>query len=272
MVRLGEDLSIVKQCELMSLSRSSYYHEPKPESAHNLKLMKMIDEIYLEAPSYGHRSMTYELNRQGEQVNRKRVHRLMRIMGLVPMYPRPRFNKGSKDHYKYPYLLGGLNITRPNQVWATDITYIPLDTGYLYLVAILDHYSRYVVSWELSNNMEVDFCIQAIENALRLGYKPEIINSDQGSQFTSEAWTGLMKRENIAISMSGKGRCWDNILIERLWRSVKYEEVYLQDYLTYQEAKEGLNKYINFYNSTRIHTSLRRRVPREVYFSDRTCS
>jgi putative transposase len=229
--------------------------------------MRLIDELYLKAPFYGHRSMTYELNRMGERVNKKRVHRLMREMGLMTMYPRPRFDTASKEEYKYPYLLKSLEVTRPNQVWGTDITYIPIQTGYLYLVAILDLFSRYVVSWVLSNNMEVDFCIQAVKNALKVGLKPEIINSDQGAQFTSKAWTILLKQEGIQVSMSGKGRCWDNIFVERLWRTLKYEEVYPKEYTTGEEAHEGIKWYFNFYNMERIHTSLGLKVPKEVYFS-----
>lgn len=229
--------------------------------------MKLIDQLYLKAPFYGHRSMTNELKKMGEGVNKKRVHRLMKKMGLVTMYPKPRFNANLKEDYKYPYLLSNLTISRPNQVWGTDITYIPIETGYLYLVAILDLYSRYVVSWILSQNMEVDFCIEALENALRSGFKPEIMNSDQGSQFRSKAWTNVLKEEGITISMSGKGRCWDNIFVERLWRSLKYEEVYIKGYETTIEAEQGLSCYFNFYNGERIHTSLGKKVPKEVYFS-----
>lgn len=228
----------------------------------------MIDEQYLTTPFYGHRSMTHELNRKGEFVNKKRVHRLMKMMGLVTMYPKPRLIEWTKEHYKYPYLLNNVKITRPNQVWGTDITYIPIETGYLYLIAILDLFSRYVVSWVLSNNMEVDFCVQALEKALRIGFRPEILNSDQGVQFTSKAWTEVLKREGIMISMSGKGRCWDNIFVERLWRTVKYEEVYPKNYVTGQEAQEGLDWYFNFYNTQRIHTSLVQKVPKEVYFGN----
>lgn len=208
--------------------------------------------------------MTNELKRMGEVVNRKRVHRLMKCMGLVTMYPKPRFNGASKEDYKFPYLLKNLEITKPNQVWGTDITYIPIETGYMYLIAILDLFSRYVVSWVLSNNMEVDFCIEALEKALKTG-KPEVINSDQGVQFTSKAWTSLLKQEGIAISMSGKGRCWDNIFVERLWRTLKYEEVYPKEYETAIEAQQELNGYFNFYNLERIHTSLGLKVPKEVY-------
>jgi putative transposase len=229
--------------------------------------MRLIDELYLKAPFYGHRSMTNELNKIGEEVNKKRVHRLMKKMGLVTMYPKPRFNAASKEDYKYPYLLNKLQIARPNQVWGTDITYIPIETGYMYLVAILDLFSRYVVSWFLSNSMEVDFCIQALEKALKTGFKPLIINSDQGAQFRSKAWTSLLKQEGIEISMSGKGRCWDNIFVERLWRTLKYEEVYPKDYATSIEAQQGINGYFNFYNLERIHTSLGLKVPKEVYFT-----
>lgn len=267
LVNADSSLSIVRQCDLLGISRSSYYYEPRPESADNLRLMRLIDELYLTAPFYGHRSMTNILNKRGEHVNKKRIHRLMKIMGLVAMYPKPSFKKGSNENYKHPYLLNGLKITRPNQVWGTDITYIPIETGYLYLIAILDLYSRYVISWVLSNNMEVDFCIKALENGLKTGFKPEIVNSDQGAQFTSKAWTELLKQENIAISMSGKGRCWDNIFVERLWRTLKQEEVYLKNYATGLEAKQGLDWYFNFYNTERIHTSLTQKVPKEVYFA-----
>lgn len=266
MVSCEEDLSIVKQCDLIGIPRSTYYYEVRPESEDNLRIMKLLDRLYLKAPFYGHRSMTHELNRMGEKVNKKRVHRLMKCMGLVTMYPKPRF-KGSKDEYKYPYLLKNLEITKPNQVWGTDITYIPMETGYLYLVAILDLFSRYVVSWVLSNNMEVDFCIEALKIALKTGFKPEIMNSDQGVQFTSKAWSSLLKEEGIEISMSGKGRCWDNIFVERLWRTLKYEEVYPKEYGKVKEAQEGLTWYFNFYNVERIHTSLGLKVPKEVYFS-----
>lgn len=229
--------------------------------------MRMMDELYLTAPFYGHRTMTIELRRKGEHANKKRIRRLMKEMNLVAMYPKPRFDKELKEHYKHPYLLSNLKITKPNQVWGTDITYIPIQTGYLYLVAILDLYSRYVVSWVLSNNMEVDFCIRAMKIALKSGFKPEILNSDQGSQFTSKAWTELLKREGILISMSGKGRCWDNIFVERLWRTLKYEEVYPKNYATGLEAKQGLDWYFNFYNTERIHTSLAGKIPKEVYLN-----
>jgi putative transposase len=229
--------------------------------------MKLIDQLYLRAPFYGHRSMTNALKKMGEDINKKRVHRLMKNMGIVTMYPKPRFNAFSKEEYKYPYLLDKLPITKSNQVWGTDITYIPMETGYMYLIAILDLFSRYVVSWVLSNNMEVEFCIEALEKALKTGFKPEIMNSDQGAQFTSKAWTGILKQEGVAISMSGKGRCWDNIFVERLWRTVKYEEVYPKGYMTGKEAQQGLEWYFNFYNTERIHTSIDLKVPKEVYYA-----
>lgn len=211
--------------------------------------------------------MTTELKKMGEDVNRKRVRRLMNVMGLIAMYPRPRLNMASRECYKYPYLLNGLDITRPNQVWGSDITFIPVENGYLYLIAIMDLFSRYVVSWILSNSMEVEFCLQALKKAFRTGIRPEIINTDQGSQFTSKSWTGLLNNEGVAISMCGKGRCWDNIFVERLWRSLKYEEVYLKGYATVNEAQSGLDSYFRFYNEERSHTSIGSRVPQEVYFA-----
>lgn len=261
-----ECIPIFKQCELLGIARSSFYYAPIPVSTENLELMKKIDLIYLEKPFYGSRRVTEELARKGEYINRKRTQRLMRIMGLETIYPKRRINCNTKDSYKYPHLLKGLKIIRPNQVWGTDITYIPVGTGYLYLVAIVDLYSRFIVSWELSNNLESDFCIRALEEGLKGGVRPEILNSDQGSQYTSKAYTGILKDSNIAISMSGKGRCWDNIFVERLWRTLKYEEVYLKDYSTGKEAQDGINMYLNFYNKERIHTSLSNNTPWEVYY------
>ena len=263
-----EHLTIARQCELINLPRSTYYYKPIPESELNLRLMRMIDQQYLITPFYGHRKMTEELKKKGEFVNKKRVHRLMKEMNLEATYPKPRTSIGRKGDYKYPYLLNNLNINKPNQVWGTDITYIPIETGYLYLVAIIDFYSRYVISWALSNNMECDFCIEAIEEALRMGINPEIINSDQGAQYTSKAWTELLKKRNIAISMSGKGRCWDNIFVERLWRSLKYEEVYPKNYETGKEAKEGIDWYFTFYNNERIHERLVYKTPKSVYLGE----
>lgn len=227
----------------------------------------MIDEQYLITPFYGSRLMKEELKDRGEHINRKRIQRLMRIMGLEAMYPKPRTSIGNKDHYKYPYLLKNVDITKPNQVWGTDITYVPTEIGYLYLVAILDLFSRYVISWQLSETLESDFCVRAVEDALKGGKKPEMLNSDQGSQYTSKAYVEILKRNDIAISMSGKGRCWDNIFVERLWRSFKHEEVYLKNYTTGKEAKEGIDWYFNFYNEKRLHSSLGYKTPKMVYNS-----
>ena len=227
--------------------------------------MRLIDEQYLRTPFYGARKMCVWLGWQGHQVNRKRVKRLMQLMRIEAIYQKPRTTLANKEHEKYPYLLGNLAITRPNQVWATDITYIPVRRGFLYLVAVVDWFSRYVLSWELSNSMDVSFCIQALQAALVVG-KPEIFNSDQGSQFTSTDFTGVLKKQAITISMDGKGRALDNIIVERLWRSVKYEEVYLKDYEHGSAAYEGLAQYFEFFNHERPHQSLGDRTPQSVYF------
>lgn len=269
MVGSGHTLSIAKQCDLMNLPRSTYYYVPIPESELNLRIMKMIDQKYLERPFYGSRPMTVFLRVSGEHVNRKRVQRLMRKMDIEAQYPKPRTSIGNKEHYKHPYLLKEVKIERPNQVWGVDITYIPIETGYLYLVAILDLWSRYVLAKGLSNNLETDFCVESLETALRTGMKPEIVNSDQGVQFTSKAWTDVLKQHSIAISMSGKGRCWDNIFVERLWRTVKYEEVYLKNYITGQEAERELGMYFDFYNNERVHQKLAYNTPRMIHFGEK---
>jgi putative transposase len=261
-------LTLKKQCELLGLARSSFYYEPVAESELNLRLMRMIDEEYLKTPFYGSRKMVIELEKKGEIVNRKRVQRLMRIMGLEAMYPKPRTSIGNKDHYKHPYLLKDLKIFAPNQVWGTDITYVPLESGFLYLVAILDLFSRYVVSWAVSESLESDFCIDAVKTALKKGEKPQILNSDQGTQYTSKAYTDLLKINGIAVSMSGKGRCWDNIFVERLWRSYKYEEVYLKNYSSGKEMREGSDCYFNFYNDHRPHQRLGYSTPKEIYYGN----
>ena len=260
-----DHLSLNKQFVLLGLARSSFYYLTVPESELNLRLMKMIDEEYLKAPHYGSRKMLIELKKKGEDINRKRVQRLMRMMGLEAMYPKPRTSISNKSHYKHPYLLKNLEIIAPNQVWGTDITYVPVEDGYLYLVAILDLFSRYVVSWEISDSLESNFCIDAVRSALKGGLKPKIMNSDQGVQYTSKAYTDLLKNNGIAISMSGRGRCWDNIFVERLWRSYKYEEVYLKNYSTVREMTEGSNWYFNFYNNQRPHQKLNYRTPKEIY-------
>lgn len=260
-----KSLSIARQCALIGISRSGVYYAPVGESALNLKLMRLIDEQYLKTPFYGTRKLCIWLNGQGYEVNRKRVKRLMQVMGIEAIYQKPRTTVPNQDHEKYPYLLGDLAITRANQVWATDITYIRMRRGFLYLVAIVDWFSRYVLSWELSNSLDVSFCIQALRSALRIG-RPEIFNSDQGCQFTSTDFTGLLKQEGITISMDGKGRALDNIIVERLWRSVKYEEVYIKDYEQGADAYEGLGGYFDFFNDERPHQSLGYRTPSAVYF------
>ena len=227
--------------------------------------MKLIDRQYLSTPFYGARKIVAWLKSQGYKVNRKRVRRLMRIMGLKAIYRRPRTSKPTPGNKIYPYLLNSIEITRPNQVWAADITYIPMARGFMYLVAIIDWYSRYVLSWRLSNTLDVDFCIEALEEALRKG-SPDIFNTDQGSQFTSEAFTGLLERHGVRISMDGKGRYSDNLFIERLWRTVKYEEVYLKAYQDGRDARAGIGEYFRFYNATRPHQSLGYRTPAEVFY------
>ena len=259
-------ISIQRQCELVDLSRSAYYYHPKPESDLNLLLMNLIDEQFTRAPFYGVPRMTAWLRRQGYGVNRKRIQRLMRFMGLEAIHPRPRLSRPSKEHTIYPYLLNGVTMERPDQVWGTDITYIRLAHGFIYLMAIMDWYSRFVVAWELSNTLEGAFCLEALNTALAVS-QPEIFNSDQGSQFTSLEFTGCLKALGIAISMDGRGRVFDNIFVERLWRTVKYEEVYLNHYSSVREARAGLGEYFKFYNTERIHSSLGYRTPEEVYFS-----
>jgi putative transposase len=256
-------LSIVRQCRLLDINRSGLYYQPKGISEEDLTLMKIIDRQYLMTPYYGARKIAVCLKSQGHLVNRKRVRRLMRLMGLKAIYRRPRTSKPAPGHKIYPYLLSGLKVTRPNQVWAADITYIPMTRGFLYLVAIIDWYSRYVLSWRLSNTLDTGFCVEALEEALRKG-KPEIFNTDQGAQFTSEAFTGLLEQHGIKISMDGKGSYNDNLFIERLWRSVKYEEVYLRAYQDARDARTSLGNYFRFYNSQRPHQALGYRTPAEI--------
>ncbi len=257
-------LSTVRQCALLGISRSSVYYRPRATSLEDLAVMKLMDQQYLATPFYGSRRMTVWLQRQGRTMSRKRVQRLMRTMGLRAIFRRPRTSQPAAGHKVYLYLLGGMEITRPNQVWAADITYIPMARGFLYLVAIMDWYSRYVLSWRLSNTLDADFCVEALEEALSQG-KPEIFNTDQGSQFTGEAFTGLLKQHGVRISMDGKGRYRDNIFVERLWRTVKYEEVYLKAYSTGRETKAGLDAYFRFYNAQRPHQALGYRTPAEVF-------
>ena len=263
-VAANESLSMRRQCEILGINRSSLYYESVGPDSDDLALMRRIDELHLKLPFYGSRRVARELRSQGS-VNRKRVQRLMRLMGLVAIYQRPNTSKAAPEHIKYPYLLGGLTIDRVNQVWCTDITYIPLARGFLYLVAIMDWHSRAVLAWRLSNTLHADFCVEALEEALRRFGRPEIFNTDQGSQFTSNDFTGVLKKSQIKISMDGKGRCMDNIFVERLWRSLKYEEVYLHAYDNLVEARAGIRSYFEFYNSRRQHKALGHQTPARFY-------
>jgi len=264
--RRHPSLSVVRQCKLLDISRSGLYYQPTGISEEDLTLMKLIDRQYLVTPFYGARKIAAWLKSQGQRVNRKRVRRLMCVMGLKAIYRRPRTSKPAAGHKIYPYLLSGLKITRPNRVWAADITYIPMARGFLYLVTIIDWYSRYVLSWRLSNTLDAGFCVEALEEALRKG-KPEIFNTDQGAQFTSEAFTGLLEQYGVRISMDGKGSYNDNLFIERLWRTVKYEEVYLKAYQDGRDARISLGNYFRFYNTERPHQALGYRTPAEVFTS-----
>ena len=257
-------LSVIRQCALLMLSRSSVYYHPAEVDEYDLGLMALIDRQYLKTPFYGSRRMTAWLRAQGYAVNRKRVQRLMRLMGTEAIYQRPNTSKPSVEHKVYPYLLRSLEISRANQVWAADITYLPMARGFVYLVAIMDWYSRYVLAWRISNALDVDFCVDALEEALSKD-KPEIFNTDQGSRFTSDAFTGVLLGHGIQISVDGKGRFMDNIFVERLWRSVKYEEVYLKAYETVPEAKEGIGSYLCFYNDERPHQALGYQTPHQVF-------
>jgi len=259
-------LSIRRQCELVGLNRATFYREPAGESALNLQLMRLIDEEYTRAPFYGYRKMTARLEVRGYNVNRKRVARLMRKMGLRAIYPGPRTSISARQHKKYPYLLRGLEITRPNQVWAADITYVPMPSGFMYLVAVIDWFSRFVLAWQLSNTLDGHFCLDALRLALQQG-KPEIFNTDQGAQFTARAFTGELETAGIRISMDGRGRAFDNIFIERLWRSVKYEDLYIKEYPTVPALDAGLYDYFDLYNYERPHQSLDYRTPADVHFS-----
>ena len=258
------ELSVVRQCELLDISRSSVYYNPVEASEYELGLMELIDRQYLQTPFYGSRKMTACLRRQGHQVNRKRVQRLMRRMGIEAIYRRPNTSRRDSGHKVYPYLLRGLQIDKVNQVWATDITYIPMARGFMYLVCIMDWHSRYVLSWRLSNTLEADFCVDALEEALS-SVVPGIFNTDQGSQFTSEAFTSVLSNRGVQISMDSAGSYMDNVFVERLWRSVKYEEVYLKVYESVAEARAGIGAYLNFYNNERPHQALDYRTPAQVF-------
>lgn len=259
-------LSIARQCDLLSISRSSFYYEELGESLLNLKLMRLIDEQFLETPYYGARQMVRHLRRQDYCVGRKRIRRLMLKMGLSPIYQKPNTSKPHPEHRVYPYLLRGLDIVRPNQVWCADITYIPMRRGFLYLVAVMDWHSRKVLSWRLSNTLDADFCVAALEEALAKYGTPEIFNTDQGGQFTSLDFTQTLKDAGVRISMDGKGRWMDNVMIERLWRTLKYECVYLNAFETGSEARDGIGRWVELYNKKRPHSSLDDRTPHEAYF------
>jgi len=260
------DLSIAKQCRLLNVTRSSFYYKPRAVKAEDLELMRLIDGQYLKTPTWGSRSMRNYLRRLGYKINRKRVQRLMRLMGLEAIYPRPRTSRAHPGHKIYPYLLRNLSIERPNQVWAADITYIPMSRGFMYLVAVMDWHSRKVLSWRLSNTMEADFCVEALQEAIRRYGCPEIFNTDQGVQFTSEIFTKVLKDNDIAISMDGRRRVQDNIFIERLWWTLKHHHLYLRSFANGSELRAGLKVWFDFYNHERFHQSLDDRTPDEVYY------
>jgi putative transposase len=253
-----------RQCELLGLNRSSLYYEPAAESAENLRLMRLLDEEYTAHPFYGSRRLTAWLVQQGEPVNRKRVQRLLRIMGLEAIYPKPRLSMPGRGHRIYPYLLRDVRIERKDQVWSTDITYVPLPSGFMYLAAVIDWYSRYVLAWRLSNTLDGSFCLEMLDEALSRG-RPEVFNTDQGVQFTAEAFTGRLRSAGVAVSMDGRGRCLDNVFVERLWRTVKYENIYLYGYESVPELEQGLGRYFPFDNHERLHQSLDYRTPAGVY-------
>ena len=260
-------IPLSRQCELLGLSRSSYYYFSRRDESYNRHLMDLIDEQFTRTPFYGVSKMTAWLRMQGYRVNHKRVRRLMRRMGLEAIYPKPRLSQGSPGHKKYPYLLKDLIIDHPDQVWCADLTYIRMQHGFVYLVAVMDWSSRYVLSWEISTTLDASFCIRALEEALSVS-RPEIFNTDQGVQFTSAEFTRVLSEAGIRISMDGRGRVYDNIFVERLWRTVKYEEVYLHQYTTVSEARQSLARYFRFYNMERLHEALGYRTPYEAYFNE----
>ncbi len=257
-------ISVRRQCELLDISRSRVYYKSKVDNSYNETLKRLLDKQYTSTPFYGASKMTESLNSQGYPVNHKRVSRLMKQMGISAIYPKPKTSQPTKDHLKFPCLIRNLKIDRVDQVWSTDITYIPLAKGFIYLTAIMDWYSRFVLSWQYSNTLDTNFCVTALNQALQIG-QPEIFNSDQGTQYTSNEFIKRLKQAEIQISMCGKGRVFDNIFVERLWRSLKYEDVYIYDYNRVTEAKHGIDNYLNFYNDERFHEALDYKTPREVY-------
>ncbi len=263
--RSNGNISISRQCELLGISQSSVYYTPIINTD-DIRLEREIDEIYTESPFFGSRRIKATLAARGFFVGRRKVQSLMKKLGIKAIYPKPQLSRHHPEHKIYPYLLKGMILTEPNQVWSTDITYIRIKNGWIYLVAVIDWYSRFVLSWELSNTLDVEFCLVALKKAFSFG-KPNIFNSDQGSQFTSEKFTSELESNDIQISMDGRGRAYDNIFIERLWRSVKYEEVYLNEYITVSDAYTGLAKYFDFYNERRLHQSLKYKSPKQVHFN-----
>ena len=264
------ELSLKQQCSLLSINRSTAYYKPRPIKQEDLEIMKLIDAEYMKHPANGSRSMRDYLERQGRIVNRKRIQRLMRLMGIEAIYPKPNTSKAHPEHRIYPYLLRCLDINRPDMVWASDITYVPMGRGYMYLVAVMDWHSRKVLSWSLSNTLDSEFCVYALEEAIARYGRPDIFNTDQGCQFTSKAFTDVLKTNGIKISMDGRGRFLDNIFIERLWWTVKYHYLYLYSFENGLEMRKGLRKWIEFYNGERTHQSLNRQTPDECYFKEQT--
>ncbi|NCO53570.1 MAG: IS3 family transposase, partial [Deltaproteobacteria bacterium] len=266
MIEPRHEPSISRQCRLLGISRSSFYYVPRPMDSEDLELMRLIDEQYLKTPFFGSRSMARHFRRQGRKVNRKRIQRLMQLMGIEAIYPKPHTSRPHPEHQIYPYLLRDLTIDHADQVWAADITYVPMARGFMYLVAVMDWHSRKILSWRLSNTLESDFCIQALQEAINRYGKPEIFNTDQGSQFTSIGFTQVLKDHGIGISMDGRGRCQDNIFIERLWWTIKHHYLYLHSFGSGSELRQGLTEWIRFYNQERGHSSLDDRTPDEVYY------
>ena len=267
MIDKEDSLPVTRQCKILELSRSGIYYTPVPLSAMDIELMRQIDEIHLLYPFYGSRNIRNELWAKGYNIGRDRIRRLMRRMGIEALYVKPRLSLSHSGHVKYPYLLRGLEVTKANHVWATDITYLPMSRGFCYLVAIMDWASRKVLAWRLSNTLGSGFCVDALEEAIAKYGCPEIFNTDQGSQFTAEVFTDTLRGNNIAISIDGKGRCMDNVFIERLWKSVKYEDIYLKAYASMAEVKQGLASYFKFYNEKRWHNHFDRKTPDMVYFN-----
>jgi putative transposase len=257
-------LSLCRQCELLGLARSSFYYEPAGEAPGNLALMRLIDRQYTDCPFYGSRKMTAWLQGQGHAVNRKRVQRLMRLMGLEAVYPKPKLSAAGAGHKVFPYLLRGVRVERVGQAWGADITYVPLANGFMYLAAVIDWFSRYVIAWRLSNTLDGSFCLEMLDEALAQG-RPEIFNTDQGVQFTAAAWTSRLLAAGVQVSMDGRGRCLDNVFVERLWRTVKYEDIYLRGYETVPELAQGLGRYFPFYNEERPHQALGYQTPAAIY-------